>query len=247
MIQISHNYIREKMNQVFNIYYYLPSLAILCIFFLGSSCNDDDPILSHDSFIDSEGNVYPIGRMCDGKIWMLKNLSISEFRNGDPIPYVYQEDWKNIPDRSAAQCIVLDSIALADEYGHLYNWYAVSDPRGLAPVGWHIPTLEEWQRLIDCNGGNAVAGDRLKEAGTAHWNSGTGNNKSGFNALPGSRRIPVPDERLGELAVFWTAEPNEECFNFRTPYYATHDLSSEAYTNCGGNDFGFSVRCVKDE
>jgi uncharacterized protein (TIGR02145 family) len=226
---------------------YLSGIAMLCIVFLGLSCNDDDPVITYEPFIDSEGNVYPIGRMCDGKIWMLKNLSISVFRNGDPIPYVNQAGWKDSPNDSPAHCTVLDSVQLEIEYGHLYNWYAVSDHRGLAPPGWHVPTLEEWQLLIDCNGGNAVAGDRLKEAGTAHWNSGNGNNKSGFNALPGSRRVYVPDERLGEIAVFWTAEPNEECFNINTPYYATHDLGQDAYTNCGGNDFGFSVRCVKDE
>lgn len=228
--------------------YFIPKIIIsayICFFAFG--CDKEPIIFYEEPFIDNEGNEYPIGRLCDGKIWMLKNLSISVFRNGDLIPYVYQENWNDISKDSAGHCTVLDSLELEFEYGHLYNWYAVSDPRGLAPPGWHIPTLEEWQLLIDCNGGNALAGDRLKEAGIAHWNSGTGNNESGFNALPGSRRIDVPDERLGEIAVFWTAQPNEECFDSSTPYYATYDSEPSAYSNCGRNIVGFSVRCVKDE
>src|SRR5687767_12913417 len=136
----------------------------ICICVIAIGCNDE-PEITYDPFIDAEGNEYPIGKMCDGRIWMLKNLSISEYRNGEPIPYVYQDDWEDIPNRGAAHCTYADSFELEEDYGHLYNWYAVSDPRGLAPVGWHVPTLEEWQELIDCNGGNEVAGDRLKEAG----------------------------------------------------------------------------------
>ena len=220
----------------------------VCFFTLG--CDKDSVNIYKDPFVDSEGNEYPIGKLCDGRIWMLKNLQISTFRNGDTIPYVFLEDWEGLPNfsHSPACCIYADSLELKNEYGLLYNGYTVLDARGLAPLGWHIPTLEEWQRLIDCNGGNEIAGDRLKEAGTAHWKSDTGNNMSGFNALPGSRRLPVPvDESLGEVAVFWTAAPNEECFDFLTPYYGTHYAGPDAYSNCGNNDFGFSVRCIKDE
>lgn len=218
----------------------------LCCFTFG--CQEDDPAINYEPFIDHEGNVYPIAKMCDGKIWMLKNLSVSTFRNGDPIPYVYHENWKDFHDDNPAHCTVLDSMELESEYGQLYNWYAVSDPRGLAPAGYHIPTLAEWQALVDCNGGNAVAGDRLKEVGHAHWKSGTGNNQSGFSALPGGRRISIPDEYLGEIAVFRTAEPNDECFLFNgdSPYYGMHYSGSEAYTNCGNNNVGASVRCVRD-
>ena len=212
-------------------------------------CQDDDPSVTYEPFIDHEGNVYLIGKMCDGKIWMLKNLSVSKFQNGDPIPYVYHEDWKDFDDVNPAHCTVFDSVELESEYGQLYNWYAVSDPRGLAPEGWHVPTLAEWQALVDCNGGNAVAGNKLKEAGQAHWKSGTGNNESGFNALPGGRRISIPDEYLGEIAVFRTAEPNDECslFNGVSPYYGMHYSGPEAYTNCGNNNVGASGRCVRDE
>lgn len=221
------------------------SIVILCCFAFG--CKDDDPIIHYEPFIDNEGNVYPIGKMCDGKIWMLKNLSVSTFRNGDSVPYVFHEDWKDFDNENPAHCTVYDSLELESEYGQLYNWYAVSDPRGLAPEGWHIPTLAEWQALIDCNGGNDLAGDRLKETGSVHWETATGNNLSGFNVLPAGRRISIPDEYLGRAAVFWTAEPNEECFGSVTPYYGTYDGDPRAITNCGINNVGASVRCVRNK
>ncbi len=228
--------------------YIIGMLAIGVFIWFTSGCDKDFMIEYDEPFVDNEGNEYPTARLCDGKIWMLKNLSISEFRNGDPIPYVYHENWKDFHDDNPAHCTVLDSIELESEYGQLYNWYAVSDPRGLAPAGWHVPTLAEWQALIDCNGGNELAGDRLKEAGTAHWNTDTGNNLSGFKALPGGRRISIPDEYLGIAAVFRTAEPTEECSGVTTtPYYGTYDGDSRAITNCGNNNVGASVRCIKDE
>ena len=220
---------------------------LLTLFFFAFSCKDEDPVVSYEPFIDCEGNVYPIGKMCDGKVWMLKNLSVSKFRNGDSVPYVVHENWKDYDNENPAHCTVFDSVELESVYGQLYNWYAVSDPRGLAPEGWHIPTLAEWQALVDCNGGKDLAGDRLKGQGGAHWETATGNNLSGFNVLAAGRRISIPDEYLGRAAVFRTAEPNEECFGAVTPYYGIYDGDPKAYTNCLLNSVGASIRCLRDE
>lgn len=215
------------------------------IFFI--ACRPDDPVQGPlQPFIDPEGNEYPIGRMCDGKIWMLKNLAVTRFRNGESIPYVYGDDWDDIPEDSAAQCVFHDSLVLLEDYGRLYNWYTVIDGRGLALEGWHVATDAEWKALINCNGGNTVAGDRLKEAGTEHWLSGTGTNESGFTALPGSRRLTVPAGELGIVAVWWTPDHSAECIDSRAVYHATYDSDPGTYSNCGDVRFGFSVRCVQD-
>ena len=63
-----------------------------------------------------------------------------------------------------------DSATYAAIYGKLYNWYAVNDPRGLAPEGWHIPSDFEWTTLINTLGGSASAGGPMKAMGTEHWN-----------------------------------------------------------------------------
>jgi hypothetical protein len=75
-------------------------LITVCCFVFG--CKDDDPVINYEPFIDNEGNVYPIGKMCDGKIWMLKNLSVLTFRNGDSVPYVFHEGWKDFENENAA-------------------------------------------------------------------------------------------------------------------------------------------------
>ena len=75
-------------------------------------------------------------------------------------------------------------------YGKLYNWYAINDPRGLTPEGWHIPSDEEWKLMIDSLGGKASAGRKMKS--TNGWNSisenGNGTNESGFDGLPNDIR-----------------------------------------------------------
>jgi len=75
-------------------------LITVCFFVFG--CKEDDPVINYEPFIDCEGNVYPIGKMCDGKIWMLKNLSVSKFRDGDSAPYVFHENWKNFDNENPA-------------------------------------------------------------------------------------------------------------------------------------------------
>ena len=89
------------------------------------------------------------------QIWMSKNLNVSIFRNGDPIPEVKSEDdWENAAiNHQPAWCYYDNEPKNGTVYGKLYNWYAVSDPRGLAPDGWHIPTDEEWTDLHLALGG----------------------------------------------------------------------------------------------
>ena len=97
-------------------------------------------------------------------------------------------DWANLS--TGAYALYNDDTTNFDIYGYLYNWYAVGDNRNIAPEGWHVSTDDEWQTLIDLVDGNSVAGGKLKEAGTDHWNSpNTGaTNEMGFTALPGGSR-----------------------------------------------------------
>ena len=84
------------------------------------------------------------------QVWMRKNLDVSTFRNGDPIPYAKTaEEWKAAGDnKQPAWCYYDNDTVNFKKYGGLYNWYAVNDPRGLAPEGYHIPTDEEWRNFI---------------------------------------------------------------------------------------------------
>jgi uncharacterized protein (TIGR02145 family) len=181
------------------------------------------------------------------QVWIKKNLDVDYYRNGDPIPNVTDTtEWKNL--KTGAWCYYNNDPAMGAIYGKLYNWYAVNDPRGLAPAGWHIPSDAEWKTLADTLGGKDVAGGKMKETGTTHWlspNTGA-TNSTGFSALPGGLRNAVGNYgSLGYNGLWWTV--TEESLHSkdgisRYMNYKDTKLSVEVHSK---ND-GYSVRCVKD-
>jgi uncharacterized protein (TIGR02145 family) len=103
------------------------------------------------------------------QVWMSENLNVDKFRNGDSIPQAKsEEEWKKAGEsRQPAYCYYENDPANGAKYGKLYNWYAVMDPRGLAPKGWHVPSDAEWRLLTDYLGGVEVAGAKIKS--TRGW------------------------------------------------------------------------------
>lgn len=94
------------------------------------------------------------------QIWKIHNLNIEEFRNGNTIlKTVTDEDWEKANENhQPAWSYYNNKRSNGKKYGKLYNWYAVNDPRGLAPIGWHIPSDTEWTTLTNSLGGNKEAG-----------------------------------------------------------------------------------------
>jgi uncharacterized protein (TIGR02145 family) len=168
------------------------------------------------------------------QVWMAENLNVDKFRNGDPIPEIRSNDaWgKAYRETSAAWSYYDNDPANGSKYGKLYNWYAVNDPRGLAPKGWHVPTDKEWQTLMAALGGQDAAFDKMKSP-------------SGFCALPGGERYyeDCSFYKLGEIA-FWWSSTKEDTYN--AWYHAMHFGYSQIARDNGGMNTGFSVRCVKD-
>lgn len=178
--------------------------------------------------------------------WMRNNLNVSQYKNGDVIPQVSVSGWANLT--TGAWCYYNNDPANELTYGKLYNWYAVVDPRGLAPEGWHVPTKNEWTTLIDCLGGSAVAGVKLKETGTLHWlspNKAT-NNISGFTGLPGGWRVDFGE--YGNIGVggFWWSSSQYGISNPNAYAISLHYNDDIASTYASNKHYGFSVRCVKD-
>lgn len=138
---------------------------------------------------DIDGNVYntvTIGT----QVWMKENLKVTKYRNGDAIgttiPATLDISGETSPKYQWAYYGNESNVA---DYGRLYTWYAATDSRGLCPTGWHLPTDAEWTTLTTFLGGEAVAGGKMKEAGTSHWNFNTGaDNSSGWTGLPGGYR-----------------------------------------------------------
>lgn len=172
--------------------------------------------------------------------WMIRNLDVTTYRNGDTIPQVKDPAvWANL--KTGAWCYNNNDSLNGAIYGKLYNFYAVSDPRGLAPAGWHVPEPSELETLQTFLGGPDVAGGKMKEAGTTHWNAPNvgATNKSGFTALPGGFRVTNGQfQPVGLGANWWAAHNNVSC---GVGYdNAKFGIGSNHYQN------GFSVRCLKD-
>lgn len=175
--------------------------------------------------------------------WMPQNLDIDHYRNGDPIPQVTDAtQWANLT--TGAWCYYKNSTANGTVYGKLYNWYAVNDPRGLAPNGWHVATKAEWITVTDFLGGEAIAGGAMKSM--EHWSSpNTGaTNSSGFSALGGGARIAgAAFNNQGVWGAWWTADNDIADISFYRILYNDNTKSEGYHIN---NFFGMSVRCVRD-
>jgi uncharacterized protein (TIGR02145 family) len=195
------------------------------------------------SVTDIEGNTYrtiKIGK----QIWMADNLRTTIFQNGDTLPNLVDSlEWNN--SVISGYCFQDSSI-----YGFLYNYYAISDSRKIAPLGWRIPNDSDWQTLIDYLGGNIIAGGKLKEVGFQYWNNPNcgADNSSGFSALPNGLRKPDGEYVLKrKSAYFWSI--TEWIDNQFTAIELSYDIPSviqpDVYSNYKST--GYNVRCIKDE
>lgn len=177
------------------------------------------------------------------QIWTLKNLDVTTYRNGDAIPQVTDSaQWRGLT--TGAWCYYNNDPANAAVYGKLYNWYAVTDPRGLAPSGWHIPTDAEWTILTTFLGGESVAGGKMKEAGTMHWLSPNteATNESGLTILPGGAGNGN-FLGIGKFGYFWSSSEFNTLFGWERTLY---NFAGNVGILGGEKWSGRSVRCLKD-
>ena len=180
------------------------------------------------------------------QVWMSENLNVDKFRNGDPIPEAKtEEEWKKAGEnKQPAWCYYDNDPANGARYGKLYNWYAVNDPRGLAPKGWHISTDAEWTKLSDYLGGADLAGTKMKSK--SGWKVNNGTNSSGFSGLPGGYRDENGTFYIIGLSGYWWSSTE---FNtdgdgalFRFLDYPNGDV----YRLGSIREKGMSVRCLRD-
>jgi uncharacterized protein (TIGR02145 family) len=192
-------------------------------------------------------NTYLCGFMdviIGDQVWTACNLNVDTYRNGDPI---YQatnaSEWNELT--TGAWCYYNFDPVNGAIYGKLYNWYAVTDPRGLAPIGYHIPTLAEFATLSSFLG--VSAGGKLKETGTFHWTSpNTGaTNETLFTGLPGGY-ASYSGSFIGSInnyGYFWAVE---EYSSMLGNYYRLDYNANTFNLNGIRKDSGISVRLIKD-
>jgi len=191
--------------------------------------------------IDIDGNSYPTVKIGEQE-WMQENLRVTHYRNGEPIDLVTENTgWSR---SSGAYCWYNNDLAANQmHYGALYNWPAVNDSRYLCPEGWHVPSDAEWTSLTTYLGGLGIAGGKLKSAMLFAAPNAGATNASGFSATPGGFRLwDGGFIGLTERGYWWTSTLDGTNAWYRTVGYL--DTQVEVYSI--GQDFGFSVRCIKD-
>ena len=206
---------------------------------------------------DQDGNVYPIVQIGD-QWWMAENLKVTTYRNGEAIsPTADNTEWCNTT--SGAYCAYNNEESNVSTYGYLYNLYAATDSRNIAPEGWHVPTDDEWKELEIVLGVSQSAVDNTGFRGSnegskmadnaALWDDGNLENnaafgEAGFSALPASYRYDNGAfNALGQHALFWSAtevNSTDAWYRYlRYNYSTVGRFSNHKY-------YGFSVRLVKD-
>jgi len=176
---------------------------------------------------------------------MDKNWDVTTDRNGDLIPEVTDKTtWGSLT--TGAWCYYKNVNANGIIYGKLYNWYAVNDPRGLAPVGWHVPSDAEWTALGASLGGDAVAGGKMKS--TTLWQSpNTGaTNESGFSGLPSGYRSPIDPSDFNNINVYtlwWCSDEQDQSNAY---YRKLINKTSALQRNANLKNYGFPVRVIHD-
>jgi uncharacterized protein (TIGR02145 family) len=190
---------------------------------------------------DIDGNVYnaiTIG----GQVWMKENLKTTQYNVGYQIPYI-TDDALWVSTTSPAYCWYNNDISNKDIYGALYNGYAI-DTGLICPTGWHVPSDAEWTTLATYLGGVNVAGGKMKETGTTHWQSpNTGaDNSSSFTGLPGGCRYFNPVWiGIGSFGYWWSSTHNSTALWIRRLSYGSSNIDRMNF-----GVYGFSVRCIKD-
>jgi uncharacterized protein (TIGR02145 family) len=196
---------------------------------------------------DNSYNTVTIGN----QTWMTDNLNVSQFQNGDIIPEAKtNEEWKLAGEnRQPAWCYSNESSYVNEK---LYNYWAIVDSRGLAPVGWHIPKYSELKVLVDYLGGDQIASQKLKSSVGWEFKSKS-TNSSGFNALPiGSRGLDGGFYRFGKVATYWSSETIQDLsYVFiqgigLTLINPKDKKNEKVYWQNPNAESGHSIRLIKD-
>jgi uncharacterized protein (TIGR02145 family) len=176
--------------------------------------------------------------------WALANLNVSTFRNGDSIPEARtNKEWVTAGESGKpAWCYYNNNPANGLKYGKLYNWYAVNDPRGLAPDGWTLSSDSDWATLAKYLGGQGLASKKMKS--TSGWSDGNnGTNESGFEGLPGGYRVENGTFlNFGSIGTWWSSTESKS-LSAIDHYLA---LSGSLGRSSSPRQRGESVRCLRN-
>jgi uncharacterized protein (TIGR02145 family) len=233
--------------------------------FTGTYYGDIKTFTTLDGVIDNDGNVYNMVTI-GNQVWMVENLKTTTFRNGDSIPNITKPLAWQISTK-AAYCDYQNDVDYATFYGRIYNWHAVNDPHKIAPIGWRVPSDQDWKELVDYLNFPKFdnAGGKMKIISTTSpWNPPNegATNSSGFSAVPGGMRGAIPKGEKGTLddlsgnttydpgffsqagsaAFFWS---NTDANNGRVWIRILQERNAQV-TRTALFKEGYYVRCIKE-
>jgi len=208
---------------------------ILCVIFVISGCSEQG----------TEVNPIPSEVLIGTRIWQTMNLNVSVFRNGDTIPEAKNNYEWNVYAKNGKACWSNYNYDqnINSSHGKLYNWYAVNDPRGLAPEGYHIASWGEWSDLISISGGELIGASKLRDKNS--WGSKTnGDNSTKFTALPSGFCDELGGATgMGISSWWWSASEDN---TFRGCAFSMNNYTEQIYAWRWAKGWGFYVRCVKN-
>ncbi len=223
-----------------------PMLLIMLILLLAGIHSGIFAQQTPEVITDRDGNIYKTVMIGD-QIWMAENLRTTSLNDGTPV--VNETDmtkWVQITTPAYSWCN--NDIGTKEPYGALYNWYAVNTGK-LCPSGWRVPSDEDWKKLTDFLGGHEIAGGKLKESGTVHWNSpNTGaTNESGFTAVPAGYRYGYfwGQGTFYENGINGYYFTSTECTDTHIWTRTMNSGNTKIYRSIFVKNNGFSVRCIK--
>jgi len=216
-------------------------LILFIAVYLFSSCSKDK---DRDSVTDINGNVYETVVIGE-QVWMAENLKVTKFNDGSAIKLVEEkEEWGNITD-AAFSWYDNDSSLYGNQYGALYNGYAAQN-KNICPTGWHVPSVNDFLKLIETLGDMNTSGRRLKSDDELQWHTPNtdADNSSHFSALPaGMRYFEGTFSSISYFTGYWSStEVNSDTATFISLSY----LDSNIILSNNSKKSGFSIRCVKN-
>ncbi len=257
---------KQRKNKNFMRIFFFNRIILVCVCFslLLFGCDKEDPIVRDNPYngkitavfnpdkkygkvTDVDGNVYKT-IVIGNQTWMAENLRTTHFRNGESIPNITDStEWATFATGIYCNYNNTTNVDTIATYGRLYNWYAAADSRNIAPEGWRVPDINDWNILIEYLGGDTIASDKLKEKGNLHWEDAyKSDNSSGFTALPTGQRDRSDgnfDQGVSFYSVWWSSsEYNETSAGFLFLFY----FSSNVNKGINNKHNGYSIRCIKE-
>jgi uncharacterized protein (TIGR02145 family) len=219
--------------------------------------------IGYGSVTDIDGNVYRTVKV-GNRDWMAENLRTTSYRDGTAIPNVTDDaEWGALT--TGAYSLYDNASAREEQYGILYNWYAVQNDAGLCPTGWRIPSDTDWTILADfiesfpefgpvgvgralksCRQVNSVLGEGCATNLHPRWTANEvayGTDNFGFAAMPGGNRsLQGNFSGIGGYGFWWTSTQNGEDQAWSRSLHASITNLSRTSDD---KPRGYSIRCIR--